>query len=254
MGMTNIDWKKECSVCGGEQKYSSQEALLNAIKKATLCGSCARSGKNNAQYGKIGTNTGKKFSQEHREKISQSVRGEKHWGYGKHQSSIRNKKHSCSMREFYSSNPLAKISKQTNQICRYNNPDERKKTSDAVKMAMYRPEVRKRFVDAMARTKWLKVKADGGQLELLEKWNRLGFKFEPNYQVHTDTDLFYIDGYDEKHNVVIEYDSKYHHRPHQQQKDLIRQQKIIDILQPKKFWRYDAINKQWKNVRLCYPA
>ena len=158
------------------------------------------------------------------------------------------------MRKFYSSNPLAKISKQTNQICRYNNPDERTKTSDAVKMAMCNPEVRKRFVDAMARTKWLKVKADGGQLELLEKWNRLGFKFEPNYQVHTDTDLFYIDGYDEKHNVVMEYDSKYHHRPHQHQKDLVRQQKIIDILRPKMFWRYDATNKQWKNVRVLYPA
>ena len=32
------------------------------------------------------------------------------------------------------------------------------------------------------------------------------------------------------------------------QKDLIRQNKIIDILKPNKFWRYDAVNKQCKNV------
>lgn len=29
---------------------------------------------------------------------------------------------------------------------------------------------------------------------------------------------------------------------------LIRQNKIIDILKPNKFWRYDAVNKQCKNV------
>ena len=28
----------------------------------------------------------------------------------------------------------------------------------------------------------------------------------------------------------------------------LRQQKIIDILHPKKFWRYDVVNKQCKNV------
>lgn len=32
------------------------------------------------------------------------------------------------------------------------------------------------------------------------------------------------------------------------QKDIIRQNKIIGILKPKKFWRYDAVNKQYKNI------
>lgn len=31
-------------------------------------------------------------------------------------------------------------------------------------------------------------------------------------------------------------------------KDTIRQNKIIDILKPKKFWRYDAMNKQFRDV------
>jgi len=30
--------------------------------------------------------------------------------------------------------------------------------------------------------------------------------------------------------------------------DIIRQNVIIDILKPKAFWRYNNINKTWKNV------
>jgi hypothetical protein len=47
---------------------------------------------------------------------------------------------------------------------------------------------------------------------------------------------------------VVEYDSKYHHGKQQKEKDLIRQQKIIDILKPKKFWRYNSIIKDIKDV------
>ncbi len=47
-------------------------------------------------------------------------------------------------------------------------------------------------------------------------------------------------------NVVLEYDGRYHSKP--QQKDLLRQQKIIDILKPKKFWRYNSTTKQIKNI------
>jgi hypothetical protein len=115
-------------------------------------------------------------------------------------------------------------------------------------MAMRRPEIRKKHIEALHQSKWLKVKTDRGQLELLDKWNRLGFQFEPNYQVHTDTDLFYVDGYDKEHGVVMEYDAKYHLKPYQRQKDLVRQQKIIDILHPKRFWRYDAVNRKCKDV------
>lgn len=97
-------------------------------------------------------------------------------------------------------------------------------------------------------TKWKNVKLDRGQLELLEKWNKLGFNFETNYQFKTDNFLCYIDGYDKEKNVVLKYDSKYHNRKQQIEKDLVRQQKIIDILKPKKFWRYNIINKTWKNV------
>jgi hypothetical protein len=47
---------------------------------------------------------------------------------------------------------------------------------------------------------------------------------------------------------VLEYDTKYHYRRQQKEKDLVRQQKIIEILKPKKFWRYDSTNKEFKNI------
>ena len=53
---------------------------------------------------------------------------------------------------------------------------------------------------------------------------------------------------DKEKNVILEYDSKYHLKSKQQKKDLIRQNKIIDILKPKKFWRYDTVNKKLRNV------
>lgn len=117
------------------------------------------------------------------------------------------------------------------------------KMSREIRKAMYRPDVRKKHIRALADTKYLGKSTDRGQIELLNKWNRFGFKFEPNYQIYTNDFLCYLDGYDPIHNVVLEYDSKYHNKPNQKQKDLVRQQKIIDILHPKKFWRYDATNK-----------
>ena len=128
------------------------------------------------------------------------------------------------------------------------NLDFRNKHREAIKTAMRKPDVRKNHIKALLETKYIGRKTDKGQLELIEKWNKLGFKFIPNYQIHTDVDLFYIDGYDKEHNVVLEYDSKYHSRLGQKEKDLIRQNKIIDILHPKKFWRYDVVNKTTVNV------
>ena len=131
---------------------------------------------------------------------------------------------------------------------RYSNINEKEKLSTASKKAWNNPIIKRKYYDALIRTKFLGRRCDIGQLELIEKWNKLGFNFQPNYQLRIDTDLFYIDGYDKERNVVLEYDGKYHKKLQQKQKDLIRQQKIIDILKPKKFWRYDVVNKVCKNV------
>lgn len=156
-----------------------------------------------------------------------------------------------------------KVCKKCSQIGKHNgnknglygkqyNSEMRKKLSEkckiSIKIAMHRPDVREKHLKALADTKYLKCKTDKGQLELLEKWNRLGFQFEPNFQVYTGKDLFYIDGYDKKNNIVLEYDSKYHNTSFQKKKDIIREKKIIDILNPKKFWRYNVVSNQINNI------
>lgn len=169
---------------------------------------------------------GKVLSDEHKAKIGKSVSGVNAPWYGKQLTDETKKKLS-----------------ESHKGLQVWNKD---KKCPSIVSAMHRPEVRKKHLAGLHHSKWLKVRTDKGQLEFLDKWNKLGFSFEPNYQVKTDTELFYIDGYDKEQNVVIEYDSKYHKR--NKSKDLIRQNKIIDILKPKKFWRYDAVEKQVENV------
>lgn len=211
-----IQYTLPCPECKRQRTYTTKSELDKAIRKKSLCKRCVHKGDRCYRYGM-------ELSQEEKERIRGLRFGTK-----------------------LSDSHKSKIAEASRM--RYLSDTARRETSELTKRAWTNPVIRKKYFDALAETKWLNVRPDKGQLEFLKKWNGLGFKFEPNYQVHTDTDLFYVDGYDPAHSVVIEYDGKYHLKPHQQQKDLVRQQKIIDILNPKKFWRYDAVNKRCRNV------
>ncbi len=210
------NWCKKCPSCnreivGKDGSVTTKFNVSHSIIKGKLCHSCIKVGKPT-------------WSSLNREEFGQRISGKNHPFYGKH--------HTNEFKEWQRNRRMG------TQL----NGETKKKLSVSVKNAMHRPDVRKKHIEALHQSKWLKVRTDKGQLELLSKWNNLGFKFEPNYQVHTDKALFYVDGYDKEHNVVMEYDSKYHNKTHQKQKDLARQQIVIDILQPKKFWRYDSVN------------
>jgi hypothetical protein len=153
------------------------------------------------------------------------VTGEKHPMYGRHHT----EEMKSNQRNRYLGTKLSK--------------EHIKNMSIGAKVAWQNPSIRKKYLSALERTKWLKVRTDIGQKELIDKWNNLGFNFEINYQLKTDDFLCYIDGYDPIHNVVIEYDSKYHVKHSQKIKDLERQNKIIELLKPKKFWRYNCDKK-----------
>lgn len=202
-------YQRKCPKCEREVRYTSPSNFYRARTKNLVCKSCCR--------------VGNLFSDEHKKKLSERKIGTK-------QTLSARRKNSDAQKQ------------------RYSDPLERKKTSDAIKIALHRPDVRKRHIKALAETRWLGKSFDRGQVELLNKWNRMGFRFESNYQIHTDDFLCYVDGYDPVHNVVFEYDGKYHTTLRQKQRDLVRQNKIIELLNPKKFWRYDAVNKQLINV------
>jgi hypothetical protein len=202
-------YKKTCKGCGDIKSYATRDTLNKSTRMDRLCKSCCRKNKT--------------FSPEHRKKLSLRKLG----GKQSEQSKLRN---------------------SVSQKNRFLNPDERKKISECTRLALRRPEVRNNHISALSKINFLGNTVDVGQLELLEKWHRLGFNFEPNYQLHTNDFLCYIDGYDKENNVVFEYDSKYHLKLCQKEKDRIRQCKIIDLLKPKKFWRYNAEHKTFKNV------
>lgn len=91
-------------------------------------------------------------------------------------------------------------------------------------------------------------KTNKERFELLKFWNKLGFNFEINYKLKTDIGNFYLDGYDKEKNVVFEYDGKYHNSSKNKEANLIKQCKIIEVLKPKKFWRYDSTNKKFTEI------
>jgi len=48
-----------------------------------------------------------------------------------------------------------------------------------------------------------------------------------------------VDGYDKDRNIIFEYDEPNHHYHSYKQKDLVRQQRLIDKIKPLIFLRYD---------------
>ena len=215
--MHNLEYKRKCPECNRDIVYTSLDSFRHS-RPTSKCRWCC-----NVLRGKTSNRNGCHHTNDAKRKISAACMGRKR--------------------------PMAtRLKMSSGQKKRYSNPIELQKMTNAVSKAMHRPDVRAKHMAALHRTKWLRVKMDNGQAELLEKWNRLGFKFEPNYQVHTDVDLFYVDGYDPLHNVVMEYDSKYHKSVGQQHKDELRERKIIDAINPKKFWRYDSETKMVRNI------
>lgn len=220
------DYFKPCPMCGRIMYYASSPSLKTSVKLNRYCTTCCRAGKKQSPehvLNRVQARAGYLHANDTKKKMSDSARFRK---IPKEQQSTMH----LGLRG-------VKLS-----------PIRREQISECVKKAWANPVNRKKYYDALSKTKWLKVRTDRGQLELLEKWNKLGFQFEPNYQIHTNGFLFYIDGYDKEHGVVLEYDSKYHHKHYQREKDLLRQKRIIDILNPKRFWRYDSVNKCFKNI------
>ncbi len=220
--MIDKKYKRNCPKCGKELFSLRKSALIDAIKKNRVCKSCSLLGNKRL--------LGYQFSDEQKCKISISLKNREHHLRGKHL-------------PLYQKERLMEGNK--NWI---RNDEYLKKLSKSTKLALHKPDIRKKHIEALSKVNYLGRAVDIGQTELLEKWNKLGFNFEINYQVKTNEDLFYIDGYDKEKKVVFEYDSKYHNSPKQQKKDLIRQQKIINILKPKKFWRYNSETKQFKDI------
>lgn len=231
---------RQCPSCYRNLLYSRLDVLRSAEKRNVLCNSCG-------QKSRI-------YTEEFRHKMVEIYKNSSTEMKIKRMGML-NKLHSTETKNKMSSKAAGRIMpiEQKKKIGlshlgKFISNETKTKLQKSSKRAWKIPHIRQKYYTSLQKTKWIRVRSDIGQLELLNKWNRLGFNFQPNYQLHIDDFLCYIDGYDPIHNIVLEYDGKYHQKQNQQQKDIIRQQKIVDILHPKKFWRYNAVNKQYKNI------
>ena len=205
-------WCKRCPACsrevvGKDGFVTTKFNVSHSVVVGKVCHSCV----------KIGKPT---WASTHPQEFGKRISGSNHPFYGKqHSDSFK-----ARQRIRYLGTSLSEITKE--------------KLRWSARKAWENPVSKKKYADALCRTKWIRVRTDKGQLEMLDKWNQLGFQFEPNYQLRIGDELFYLDGYDPARNVVLEYDSGYHSRGGQRTRDQVRERKIINHLHPRRFWRY----------------
>ncbi len=200
------EYKRKCSNsdCNKETIYKYKSTFDRANKGSGLCLSCAVSkiriekgigkGKDNPFYGK-------KHSMETKQKMSKNhadYSGKNNFMYGKKHTEQSILKNSLSQRGEKSHNFSKKASDETKR------------------------KIRVAVLNRMARLGILPAQ-DEGAFEYF-------YDFSPS--IITDyylKDLGYVlDGYDLANNVVYEYDTRYHRGPVQKEKDLVRQNNIIE--------------------------
>ena len=219
-------YTKNCPSCGAEQKYSKLYSLNKAIKKNTKCYRCSKLGSKNPMFGKTasehhfygkkhsddviekivraknnyyeknsGPNLGRIFSDESREKMSETrikkqlAVGENNPMFGKEHSEITKKKMRCSYTEYM---------KQ-----KYENEGQFYPNYNVNSIPIIEQKAKELGITDLQHAE------NGGEYYIKE----LGY---------------FVDGYSKEKNIVIEYHEKKH--KYQIEKDLKRQQEIEKVL------------------------
>jgi hypothetical protein len=227
-----------CYKCNSIKTYINKRSYQHALKTNPMCYKCA--GKSMAHIAsaankgrklsddakkRIGNkNRGKFPSEETRRKISEACSGEKNGFYGK--------KHTDETR---------KIMSEKWNYDKHVTPQMIEKQKSRPKRKYTKKERLKMRENALRRIK--KHGWNGNINPIACKFmdkigKKLGFKFQHGLNGGEITKSGYrLDGYDEKNNVVFEYDEPHHERRGKKIKDLIRQKNIINEINCK-FIRY----------------
>jgi hypothetical protein len=241
-------WTKNCSLCGKEQIYSCKSALTTAIKINSLCPSCR------------GLNLRTRPTSEKWKRICSS----------------------CQKEIVYKSVKSYLNCVRDNTKCRKCAAIENSKYKDKTyfKSLEYREKMSKQLTEAR------KTSSYGESFKQKCRINRavqtlLGIQNKPNYNKnaclfieqinrkfnwnlqHAENggekiiDGFFLDGYDDKRNIVFEYDEPKHNTLSQEKRDRIKERIVIRKINPLKFIRYDErYNKMYDIVNkevICLP-
>jgi len=249
---------KKCPTCGEVQTYASKKGLKFAIKKNTECKLCSNKGEKHPMFKKPVSektrellriaNTGKKRSEETKEKHRNNTLGEKNPMYGKKGELCRFFGTKCpdDLKE-----RLSKLKKGVPLS------EEHKKNIALSQIGTKHSEETKRKM-RISRINNI-IEKNGGvknsinkisfeyfsKLEKENSWDGLfGFK---NYEYHIKELGYFVDYYEPSLNLVIEYDEVPHYNIDNtlKEKDIIRMKQIKEYLKCK-FFRYNERTQELK--------
>lgn len=208
---------RKCPGCDIDMQYNTIYELNRHNKKQTRCMSCAAKNKKFSEEHRKNlsiANTGKTHSEETRKKLSNANKGKKLSEEIKKKISDgnRGKTHTHEAIQKMRVSTLTRLEKTIGQISPRYNPEACKVIDEYGKLHGYN------FQHA----------ENGGEFYIKE----LGY---------------WVDGYDKEKNVVIEYYEKHHDR--QQDKDIQRQQEIVDFLKCKFIILRDGYDENSTHLR-----
>jgi hypothetical protein len=195
--------------------FKSELGYFTALKKNSLCRSCAKMGRNNPSFGVFPSSSirkkisdfhlGKPKSESHKKKISDTrisfglAKGENNPFYGKHHTEDTKKK-------------LSDLQVGPKSY-KYHKP-----VSDETKSKMRNAILRRMERNGVAPC------VDVGSDKFFEKVNGVGFNFKPKRFLDIG---YYADGYCDKSHIWVEFDTPHHNQLYKIKADTIRQNNII---------------------------
>ena len=196
----NNKYTKICPSCGCILSYSSKCNMIRSEKNKSLCSSCWQKGEKNPNFGKH-------LTLEIKQKLSKSHMG-----------------------NIVSDRTKQKISKK---MCGENNHRYGKHNTEEHNQKL-RIIIANRIKKYGTTAKNFNPKA----CEFIDKLNKeKGWNLQHVLNGGEYSFLgYFVDGYDKERNIIVEYDEPIHNSMSKKKKDIIRQQNIIDFLNPNLFF------------------
>ncbi len=234
--ITMDSWTKNCPKCGKKQEYSSWDSLRFAIRKNTICNPCRAASK------KVIPENG-----------------------------IWKRVCKCGEEMIYSCRRSFNTGKRTNAVCRKCATKESGKTNRLwMKNDKYRNKMSKSLkmvwktnaYGEATRQKWREnklrqIRQQGIQWtynpDACRFMDKLNDKFGWNLQHAMNGGEiqvvgYMLDGYDKNKNIIFEYDEPKHRTLSHRKRDREREIRIIKVLSPSSFFRYDEKDKKLMEI------
>ena len=229
---TTQRWVKNCPKCGGEQSYCRESILKKSIEKNTLCNKCRGAEK-------------RKYKNNTLEKSCPKCGGVQKY--------LDRKLFNKSIDDSWLCKKCAtKESAKYADKSYFKTVEYREMMSDALKSSeKNKNKFTEEFREKLRIAKLNQIRKLGTQ----HTYNPNACKFIDEYGKQNGYNFrhamnggekiiagYSLDGYDEDKNIVFEYDEPKHNSPSVKKNDKLREQRIIQKINPNMFIRYDEEN------------